>query len=141
MNKPVKVREKKETITLIPHLDLMDIYMEGDQLEKKGKAMKDSVKEELREWLKGNYTPTMYVSKDRDRAKRDPVLIYEWLKTLEHIPPDLLESLVIKTIPDSSLDILYEDRLIKVEDIPESCYSITIGATKINIPENRKRKK
>lgn len=121
-----KTKEKTQ-VKLIVSAPYMDKYWELDRQIKELEAQKEELRESVLAHLRKESHPLYSFSISKKSTKIDAFKIYEWLKDSGKVPPEKLESLATHSLAPEALDLLYLDKYINEEDIPEDCYIVSGG--------------
>lgn len=128
-----KTKEKTQ-VKLIVSAPYMDKYWELDRQIKELEAQKEELRESVLAHLRKESHPLYSFSISKKSTKIDPFKIYEWIKGAqlvnekgEPLTAEKLESLATHSLAPEALDLLYLDKYINEEDIPEDCYIVSGG--------------
>lgn len=128
--------ELVEVIKLRPQF--IDEYLEADQKEKEWKKLKENLRPQVLEFLKGQSLDDIYWKTTGGKPKYDLPKMYQFFK--DRLPPEAMEAATIKTFDQTKLDELFIEGYYTKEEL-NGLYSLPEKTDAIEIPENRKRKK
>ena len=129
-----KVKTEVKLVVSAPH---MEEYWELSKQAKVIKDRMDELKPLVTEDLKKESHPLYTFSQAKKSVSIDPVKIYDWIKSLGRVPPERLEELATHSLAPEALDLIYLDKYINEDEIPEDCYT-TSGGHYIIRPKEKK---
>lgn len=133
-----KTKTKEKTkVKLVVSAPYMDKYWELDRQIKELEAQKEELRESVLAHLRKESHPLYSFSVSKTSCKIDPFKIYDWVKGTGAVPPEKLESLATHSLAPEALDLLYLDKYINEEDIPQDCYTVSGGKESIR-PKSKK---
>jgi len=122
-----------EILKMLP--DELRQYIEAAKEEAKYKKIKDGLRPTILGLLKGGKYEEAYWSQVKN-FEFIPDKLYEFVAS--KVPPNVLETVTIRTIDESKLDDLYADKYFELDDIPEECYKSGKTQDRINITRPKK---
>lgn len=125
-----KVKEKIN-IALKVNSSALERYAELDYQLKALKKEYEELKPHVREYLREQSHPLYTFSTSKKSVKIDPFKIYDWCKG--KVPEEVLEGLATHSLAPAALDLLFLDKYINSEDIPEDCYEVSGGTETIKV--------
>lgn len=125
---PETKTEVKTEITLVVSTPPAEEYWELSKQAKVIKNRMDELKPLVTEELKKKSHPLYTFSQAKRSVSIDPVKIYDWVKANKpKIPKRRLEALATHSLAPEALDLLFLDKYISEEEIPEDCYTVSGG--------------
>ena len=139
-----KTKTKEKTkVKLVVSAPYMDKYWELDRQIKELESQKEELRESVLAHLRKESHPLYSFSVSKSSCKIDPFKIYDWVKGANlsnekgPLTPEKLESLATHSLAPEALDLLYLDKYISEEDIPQDCYTVSGGKESIR-PKSKK---
>lgn len=119
--------QEKTKVKLIVSAPYMDKYWELDRQIKELEVQKEELRESVLQHLRKESHPLYTFSISKASVKIDPFKAYDWVKSLGKVPEGRLEELATHSLAPEALDLLYLDKYINEEDVPEDCYTTSGG--------------